>query len=138
MSALYTPEMLALSTELVNYPLTKDFACHAEARSKVCGSRIALGLDLTDAGAVSDLGMKVSACAIGQSSAAILASAAKGASPGDIHATLDAIDRWLEGEGDIPAWPRFGAIERALDHPGRHGALRLPWEAAVKALSSAE
>ena len=64
----------------------------------------------TDAGgAVTRIGMQVSACAVGQSSAAVL---------------------------DPPDWPGFDALLPAQAHSGRHGALLLPWKAVVEALCS--
>jgi hypothetical protein len=47
------------------------------------------------------------------------------------------LERWLAGEGDLPAWSGIGALAPARDHPGRHGALLLPWKAACEALSQA-
>ncbi|MEM7700581.1 MAG: iron-sulfur cluster assembly scaffold protein [Pseudomonadota bacterium] len=136
MSALYTPQMLALSTELARYPWSDSFERQAEARSTVCGSTIALGLDLNADGQISRLGVKVSACAIGQSSAAILAKGAEGATEARLRETTEAIRRWLLGEGDLPDWPGLHTIAGALPHPGRHGALLLPWDAAIKAISA--
>ena len=138
MSALYTPEMLALSTRLSSYPWSADLARQAQARSAICGSAISIGLDLDESGRVSKIGLKVSACAVGQSSAAILAHAVQGASLDDLAATLRDLRLWLADEGDLPAWPKLEVIEGARPHAGRHGALLLPWEAAVKALSSAQ
>lgn len=138
MSALYTPEMLALSTQLTRYPWSDRFAYQAEARSKVCGSVIVMGLDLDADGAVATTGLKVTACAVGQSAAAIFASGAQGVTRSDIERTLGGLERWLTKQGDLPDWPGLGAIAGALEHKGRHGALLLPWETAVKALSSAQ
>ena len=96
-----------------------------------------MGLDLDETGAVSKLGLQVSACAVGQAAAAIFASAVRGARAQDIEAALNAIQAWLREDGPQPVWPRFDALEAALAHPGRHGALILPWETAQNALSSA-
>lgn len=82
--------------------------------------------------------MKVSACAIGQGSAALLAEAAVGRHPDDVLAAGEALSAWLEGRGDLPDWPGIEAVAPARDHPGRHGALLLPWNAAAQALSQAQ
>ena len=137
MSKLYTPQMLALATELAACPLGADFSLVADGRSSVCGSALAVGIDLDAEGRVSRMGLRVSACAVGQASAAILAGAAEGTRPEDIRSAFNAVQKWLEGEGERPAWPRFDALAAALEHPGRHGALILPWETATRALSSA-
>jgi NifU-like protein involved in Fe-S cluster formation len=138
---LYTPQLLALSTELARFPLVDDFAHRAEARSRTCGSTIELGLELDSAGNVGRIGMAVSACAIGQSSAAIMALAAAGRTPEDFAAMQASIERWLASGPDDPAplpdWPGFDALAPALPHKGRHGALLLAWNAMAEALSSA-
>ena len=128
--------MLALTTELARYPRGDGFAYGAQGRSAVCGSSMTLGLDLDKDGRVSGVGLSVSACAVGQSSAAIMAGAIKGVEPETIRATFIEIEAWLAGEGEAPAWPRFEELEAALPLPGRHGAVILPWQTAVKALSS--
>lgn len=135
---LYSPELLGLATGLAAYPLTEDLPLRAEARSRSCGSVIALGLALDETGAgIARIGMRVSACAIGQASAALLAQGARGADTGQVIATADALAAWLAGEGALPAaWPGLAALAPALAHPGRHGALLLPWTAAREALSS--
>lgn len=135
---LYSPALLGLATGLAGFPLTDNLPLRAEVRSRSCGSVIALGLALDGKGLVSDVGMKVSACAIGQASAALLAQSVRGHNPGNVAATAAALERWLAGEGALPAWPGIDALTPALDHPGRHGALLLPWKAAREALSQVD
>ena len=136
MSALYTPKMLALATQLAMHPFDEDFTFQASARSKVCGSSLTIGLDLDAQRRVCRLGLKVSACAVGQSSAATIAQGAQGVDAKELEQTLNAIRMWLSGEGDPPDWPGFAHLTPTHAHAGRHGALLLPWEAAVKALSA--
>lgn len=133
---LYSPELLGLATGLARYPLTDDLPLRAEVRSRSCGSVIALGMALGRGGLIAQVGMKVSACAIGQASAALLAQAATGANPGSLRLTAEGLAAWLAGDGTLPRWPGIEVLAPARDHPGRHGALLLPWNAAVAALSS--
>lgn len=136
---LYSPALLGLATGLVQFPLTGDLPFRAEARSRSCGSVIALGLALGEHGGIARIGMTVSACAIGQASAALLAQGALGAEPARLRDTADALAVWLAGEGDLHAdWPGLAPLTPARDHPGRHGALLLPWKAACEALSRHE
>lgn len=133
---LYTPAMLALATELAAYPLAGDLPHRAEARSRSCGSVMALGMALDSDGRVARIGMRVSACAIGQASATLLARSVVGADAHTITATHDGLTHWLADEGDLPDWPGLDLLVPARAHPGRHGALILPWTAASLALSS--
>lgn len=133
---LYSPRLLALSASLHEYPFSRHFSQVAEARSRTCGSTILLGVDTDTAGSITGIGMQVSACAVGQSSAAILAQNAAGLRHGDIVDALEEIENWLRGEGDLPHWPGFDALEPARPHAGRHEALLLPWKALIEALST--
>ncbi len=134
---LYSPALLALATGLARYPLTDDLRLRAEARSRSCGSAIAIGFALGEDGRICRIGMRVSACAIGQASAALLAQAAIGTDPARLRDTAAGLSAWLAGEGDLPVrWPGLEPLVPALAHPGRHGALLLPWKAACEALSS--
>lgn len=133
---LYSPRLLALSAELANFPLDPAAGLIAEVRSRTCGSTIKVGLDCNADGRVSKIGMQVAACAVGQSSAAILARGVSGKDENELKGVLVQIEGWFGGVADPPDWPEFDALAAARGHPGRHGALLLPWKAAVEALSS--
>jgi NifU-like protein involved in Fe-S cluster formation len=134
---LYTTQLLSLATQLGGFPLDDDLPYTAEERSRTCGSTIAIGLSLDQYGSVDRVGLRVSACAIGQASAAILALSAKGRRATDLAAMEPAITRWLAGQGPLPDWPGFADLEPALPHMGRHAALILPWKGARQALFNA-
>ncbi len=133
---LYTPRLLSLSAALAGFPLTDGYENLAEARSRTCGSSITLGVNCDADTRVQEIGMLVSACAIGQSSAAVLALSAKGRPAVHFRETLGAIEAWLAGQGALPEWPEFDALAPALPHAGRHGALLLPWQTMISALST--
>jgi len=133
---LYTPGLLALALRLADYPWDDSLPNKGDARSKSCGSTLAVAFDLDEGGRISRLALKVRACAVGQASAAIFADAAVGRGLEDIRIARDATVRWLEGEGPLPEWPGMEAIEPARGYPGRHGAMMLPWEAVLAALST--
>lgn len=133
---LYSPRMLALSAELANFPFNPASQLIAEARSRTCGSTVKLGIDCDATGAVSKIGMQVAACAVGQSSAAILARAIAGKDEQLLTETVEQIEGWLNRDRSAPDWPDFDVMSGARSHPGRHGALLLPWNAALEALSS--
>ena len=133
---LYTPGLLSLSAALAAFPLNDGFENIAETGSRICGSSITLGVNCDADTRVQEIGMLLSACAIGQSSAAVLALSAKGRPAADFHKTLSDIEAWLAGQGALPEWPEFDALAPALPHAGRHGALLLPWQAMIIALST--
>jgi NifU-like protein involved in Fe-S cluster formation len=129
-ATLYTPEVLALATGLSAYPWDDTLPLQGEARAKSCGSTIALALRIDPEGRIDALALRSRACAIGQAAAAIFAAAAIGRDARAIAAADGAIAVWLAGEGDMPDWPGLGAIAAARAYPGRHGAVRLAWQAA--------
>jgi NifU-like protein involved in Fe-S cluster formation len=133
-AVLYTPEVLGLATGLAAYRLDDTLPVQAEARSRSCGSTLTLGLALDADGRVERVGLRSQACAIGQASAAIFAQGAPGRSSDEIVATAHEMERWVAGEGEIPQWPNLALIAAARDYPGRHGAILLPWTAALQLL----
>jgi len=133
---LYTPELLALTLRLAEYPWIEGLPLAGSARSKSCGSTLAMGLETDAEGHIARLGMRVHACAVGQSAAAIFADEAPGKDLGAIQAALADIEAWLHGAAPLPGWPGLDAIAAARDFPGRHGAMLLPWQAALAALST--
>lgn len=134
---LYSGEVLALATSLANWPLTADLPLTGAARSAACGSTLTVGLALDAQGQIARVGLKAQACAIGQAAAAVFAAHAVGADRATVAATLTALDSWLTDNGPQPDWPGLEAIAAARDFPGRHGAMRLPWRAALEALPTA-
>ncbi|WP_206520252.1 iron-sulfur cluster assembly scaffold protein [Altererythrobacter sp. BO-6] len=136
---LYSPTLLSLATELASYPFVGAWEHSGSARSKTCGSSIEIGLELDDRSRIARLGLRVSACAVGQASAAIFAKGGQGFDRADLAGHLAEIGSWLnEPTGAEPTWPGFGPLLVARDYPGRHGALLLPWKAALQALSKGD
>ena len=134
---LYTPELLALAVELAGHPPLEEVALHGEARSPTCGSTLAMGLVPDADGGIEALGMRVHACAVGQASAAIFARHARGRDRAAIEEALALMEAWLGGKGPMPDWPDLELVAPAVAYPARHGAMLLPWKAALAALSSA-
>lgn len=132
---LYTPELLALAVDLAKWPPLES-GRYGEARSPTCGSTLALELDLDDGGRIERLGMKVRACAVGQAAAAIFARHAVGRNQAELAAALAQLEAWLAHDAQTPDWPGIAPLVPARAYPARHGAMLLPWKAALAALSS--
>ena len=130
-ATLYSPDMLALAVELARFPYDAEASYQGEARSRSCGSVLAVSFE----GKFENLGLRVTACAVGQASAAIFARHAKGKTAQDLEAAKSAIEIWLAGGADVPQWSDFDTLAPARDYPARHGAILLPWNAALDALS---
>lgn len=132
---LYTSEILGLATELALMPFDPVMPLHGHARSPSCGSTLALSLAIDATGRVTAGGVRAQACAIGQASAAIFLRALPGRQASAIPALHSALTDWLAGQGPMPEWPGLETLAPAVDYPARHGAMLLPWNAALDALS---
>ncbi|PQM28105.1 Fe-S cluster protein [Sphingopyxis lindanitolerans] len=132
--ALYNRDILALAVGSADFPPREAGRHRISARAPLCGSAIILDVDTGDDGRVSGIGMHVEACALGQASATLLARHAAGKNLSDIRAARAAIADWFAGEAGLPDWPGFDLLAAAQDYPARHGAILLPFDAAVAAL----
>jgi len=135
---LYNRDILALAVATADYPLPAEARRRASLRAPLCGSRIIVDVGSDAAGRVTAVGLHVEACALGQASAALLARHAPGRSVAEIRAARDAIALWFGGEGEAPDWPGFELLAPARDYPARHGAILLPFDAAVAAFEGAD
>jgi NifU-like protein involved in Fe-S cluster formation len=133
---LYTPEMLHLAMRLGDYPWNDELPLRGEARSLSCGSRLKLGLSCLPNGQIDQLGVRIQACAVGQAACSIFAISARSRDCGDVAAALRDISDWLDGSAALPPWPGLDVLSAVIEFPGRHGAITLPWRAAVEALCS--
>ena len=131
---LYTPELLDLALGLADYPLTDALSLRGDARSPSCGSTVAIGLRVDESGAIESVGVRSQACAIGQAACAIFANAVVGQCASSIAEAFTQNESWLKGDGPLPEWPGMKLLEPAREYPGRHGAILLPWRAALAAL----
>ncbi|MDO9369450.1 MAG: iron-sulfur cluster assembly scaffold protein [Sphingopyxis sp.] len=131
---LYNRDILALAVASAEHLPNPAARYHASSRAPLCGSRIILDLDADEDGRVTGIGMHVEACALGQAAATLLARHAPGRDLGDMRAARAAIAGWFGGTGDAPDWPGFDLLAPARDYPARHGAILLPFDAAIAAL----
>lgn len=131
---LYNRDILALAVATSEYLPIADARHRVSKRAPLCGSAIILDLDTDDAGRITRVGMHVEACALGQASATLLARHAPGLGLAELRAARGAIAGWFAGEGAQPDWPGFDLLAAAQGYPARHGAILLPFDAAIVAL----
>ncbi len=135
-SPLYTTEILRLAMGAAMHPRLTAPTVSAEARTPVCGSRIAIDLALDGDGRVTAVGLDVHACAMGQASAGLFAASAVGGNGAGLAAARDALAAWLSGASEYaPDWPGIAAMAPARAYPARHAAILLPFDAALSALA---
>lgn len=132
---LYNNEILRLAAS-PSKRLAEPMAS-VEKRSPICGSRVTVDVRTDAAGRVSEIGMLVRACALGQASSSLMAAHAIGHDAASLAAARDALSAWLAGEGGVPDWPGLDIFTPALPHSARHASIRLAFEAVAEAAAIA-
>ena len=130
---LYNTEILRLAATIPHHARLPDAMGTADKRSPICGSRVTVDVNTDAAGHVTDFGLMVRACALGQASSSLLGAAVIGKTPVEIADARDQLTAWLAGTGPLPDWPGFVLFTPALPHSARHASIRLAFEAAAEA-----
>ena len=104
--------------------------------SPVCGSRITVDVEMRD-GVVSDYAQDIHACALGQSSASILAEQIVGRSGRELREVAANLRAMLVDGSPAPGgdWSALSILAPVHDHKSRHGAVMLAFEAAIDAIA---
>jgi NifU-like protein involved in Fe-S cluster formation len=135
---LYSIDILRLATATAHWPALTGPQGSAERRSPTCGSRVRVDVTLGEGGAVAAIGLVVSACALGQASAAIMAASAAGRTAAEFRDARTALAAYLGGEdGTLPDWPDIGRLVPARPYAARHASILLAFDAAVAAIDAA-
>jgi NifU-like protein involved in Fe-S cluster formation len=129
----YTLDILRLAASL---PVTGELEGASgvgEARSQACGSTVRLSVRAEE-GRIAAVAQKVTACAYGQASAALMQGWAPGKLRAEVIVMRAALKAWLDGRGELPK--PFAALAPVQGRTGRHGAVLLPFDALLKALEA--
>jgi NifU-like protein involved in Fe-S cluster formation len=134
---LYTIDILRLAASVGKWPPLTQPHGTAERRSPTCGSRVRADVMLAPDNSLVALGLSVSACALGQASAAILASEAVGKGQDVIAAARSDLAAFLGGSGDrLPDWPGMTQLAPARGYPARHPSILLAFDAVLAAMET--
>lgn len=137
-SALYSRDILRLASSIPNLGRLERPQASAEKSSAVCGSRIAVDVDLDGEGRVAALGQEVKACALGQASASLMGAHAVGRTGAEIGQARDSLAAYLSGRSERPGdWPGLEVFAEARRVPARHASILLAFDAAAEAAAKA-
>ncbi|MDC0196783.1 iron-sulfur cluster assembly scaffold protein [Gammaproteobacteria bacterium] len=138
-NAIYNKDVLRLAADITCIGTLDNSDANASLRSPLCGSSINVSINVKH-GRVTAYSQEIKACALGQASASVLAQAVIGKSKNDIQTTRDEIQEMLVNGTLIPKgdWSALIALAPAKDVKSRHGAILLPFDAVLKALSEKE
>jgi NifU-like protein involved in Fe-S cluster formation len=139
LSDLYSEKILEIAA---NQPVPGRLARpHGSARrtSRICGSAIEVDVTVKD-GTVTGYGHEISACALGQTSAAIVASNIVGAPVAEFLRVRSEMTDMLKAGGPPPSGDRWEALrylEPVRGFPNRHASTLLVFEAVAEAIEKA-
>ena len=139
LSDLYSQRILEIAA---NQPIPGRLASpDASVRrvSRVCGSSIEVDISVED-GVISGYGHKISACALGQTSAAIVATKIVGTPVAEFRSIREQMTAMLKADGAPPAgrWADLAYLEPVRDYSPRHTSTLLVFDAVVEALDKIE
>jgi NifU-like protein involved in Fe-S cluster formation len=136
LSDLYSEKILEIAG---NQPIPGRLAdAHASARrvSRVCGSIIEVDVKV-EGGVITGYGHDVQACALGQTSAAIVATNVVGTTATEFRRVRNEMNAMLKADGPPPTghrWSDLRYLEPVRDYRPRHTSTLLVFDAVCDAL----
>lgn len=140
LSDLYSDRILEIAG---NQPIPgrlTDPDASARKVSRICGSTIEVDIKFRD-GVIIDYGHEISACALGQTSAAIVATHIVGTPVAEFRRVRDEMIAMLKADGPPPSgekWADLKYLEPVRDYRPRHTSTLLVFDAVAEALDKAE
>lgn len=140
LSDLYSEKILEIAA---NQPVPGRLAqpgASARRVSRVCGSTIEVDLDLTN-GVITGYGHDISACALGQTSAAVVAANVVGATADEMRLVRTQMYAMLKAGAAAPPgarWENLKYLEPVREYRPRHTSTLLVFDAVVDALDAIE
>lgn len=138
MSELYNTEILRLATAIPYLGRLDAPDVSVTRTSRICGSRLIMDACFKD-DRISEMGLEVKACALGQAATARIAPKLIGMPVAQIQDGADAFRAMIRDGGPVPP-PPFDDLDIFLplrNHPSRHGSVMLVFEAALTAAEQA-
>ena len=138
-SDLYSQKILELAANAPQPPRLANPDASARKVSRVCGSLIEVDVVVRD-GVIAEYGHHLSACALGQTSAAVVAREIVGTPTGEFMALRNQMHAMLEADGTPPTgkWADLAYLEPVRDYRARHVSTLLVFDAVAEALEKIE
>ncbi|MDR3475819.1 MAG: iron-sulfur cluster assembly scaffold protein [Devosia sp.] len=139
LSDLYSEKILEIAANPPAAERLADADATARRVSRICGSVIEVDVKVRD-GIVIAYGHEVSACALGQTSAAIVSREIVGTPVAEFRAVRDQMTAMLKADGAPPVgrWADLGYLEPVRDYKPRHTSTLLVFDAVADALDKLE
>lgn len=139
LSDLYSQKILDLAGNARQPGRLAHPDASARKVSRVCGSVIEVDL-ITRDGVVVEYGHEISACALGQTSAAVVAREIIGTPVRELRDLREQMHAMLKADGQPPSgkWSDLQYLEPVRDYRARHMSTLLVFDAVVEAIEKIE
>ena len=139
LSDLYSEKILEIAGNPPDAPRLANPDASARKVSRVCGSVIEVDIRVAD-GIITAYGHEVNACALGQTSAAVVASHIVGTPAREFRRLRDEMTAMLKADGAPPGgkWADLAYLEPVRDYKPRHASTLLVFDAVAEALDKLE
>jgi NifU-like protein involved in Fe-S cluster formation len=139
LSDLYSEKLLEIAANQRVPGRLRQPDASARRVSRVCGSVIEVDLQVED-GVITGYGHSISACALGQTSAAIVAASIVGTPAEEFRRLSAQMTAMLKADGAPPdgRWSDLRYLEPVRDYAPRHASTLLVFDAVVEALDKVE
>lgn len=139
LSDLYSQKILDLAGNAPQPGRLAHPDASARKVSRVCGSVIEVDVAVSD-GVITGYGHDISACALGQTSAAVVAREIVGTPVGEFLALREQMHAMLKAEGVPPTgkWDDLKYLEPVRDYRARHVSTLLVFDALADALAKVQ
>ncbi|MDZ4841745.1 MAG: iron-sulfur cluster assembly scaffold protein [Hyphomicrobium aestuarii] len=136
---IYNTKIMTLASAIPRIERLKAPGATASARSKLCGSEIAVDVSMAG-GEVTDYGQTLKACLLGQAAASVVGREIVGSTPTELRRVAAQVRAMLKDNGPPPTgrWADLGVLEPVRDYRHRHDAVLIVFEAVDKALAQIE
>lgn|SRR5690606_37457092 len=139
LSNLYSQAILDLAGNAMQPPRLDAPSASARKVSRICGSMIEVDV-VVENGVITQYGHELSACALGQTSAAVVAREIVGTPVNEFLLVRQAMHDMLKADGVPPSgkWSDLRYLEPVRDYPARHVSTLLVFDAIAAALQKLE
>jgi NifU-like protein involved in Fe-S cluster formation len=136
---IYSTKLLDLAADIPRSARLANPTATATAHSKLCGSTVAVDLQL-EGDRIVDFGQTVKACLLGQASASIVGREIVGATIDEITNIGRQMRAMLKSDCPPPSgkWADLALLEPVKPYKSRHASTLLIFEAIDKAIASIE
>lgn len=129
---IYSRKILQHTARLESGERLDNPDASARKSSRVCGSTIEVDLTVRD-GVVTDFAQEVQACALGQTSASIVAEHIVGSTEEELRLVHVQMTAMLKADGAPPSgkWADLAVLETVRDFTPRHKSIMLVFDAVL-------